>query len=158
MDDHIKNVVIVGGGTAGWMAASALAKSFQAACTIQLIESEEIGIVGVGEATVPHLGAFNNLLEIDEAELVRQTQGTFKLGIQFVDWARLGDTYIHGFGALGSALGLLALLQYWINAPQPGRGRDPGVYSRKAGAAPAGKFMVSPADAPRDAALAERAY
>jgi tryptophan halogenase len=158
MDDHIKNVVIVGGGTAGWMAASALAKSFGAACTIQLIESEEIGIVGVGEATVPHLSAFNKLLEIDEAEFVRQTQGTFKLGIQFVDWARLGDTYIHGFGALGRDLGLLPFHQYWIKASQAGRAKDIGVYSLNTVAAPAGKFMVSPTDAPRDTPLAEIAY
>lgn len=158
MDDHIKNVVIVGGGTAGWMAASALAKSFGAACTIQLIESEEIGIVGVGEATVPHLSAFNKLLEIDEAEFVRQTQGTFKLGIQFVDWARLGDTYIHGFGALGRDLGLLPFHQYWIKASQAGKAKDIGVYSLNTVAAPAGKFMVSATDAPRDTPLAEIAY
>jgi tryptophan 7-halogenase len=158
MDDHIKNVVIVGGGTAGWMAASALAKSFGAACTIQLIESEEIGIVGVGEATVPHLSAFNKLLEIDEAEFVRQTQGTFKLGIQFVDWARLGDTYVHGFGALGRDLGLLPFHQFWIKASRAGKAKDIGVYSLNTVAAPAGKFMVSPTDAPRDTPLAEIAY
>jgi tryptophan halogenase len=157
-DDHIKNVVIVGGGTAGWMAASALAKSFGAACTIQLIESEEIGIVGVGEATVPHLSAFNKLLEIDEAEFVRQTQGTFKLGIQFLDWARIGDIYIHGFGALGKDLGLLPFHQYWIKASHAGKAKDIGVYSLNTVAAPAGKFMVSASDAPRDTPLAEIAY
>jgi tryptophan 7-halogenase len=158
MDDRIKSVVIVGGGTAGWMAASALAKSFAGALGVRLIESEEIGIIGVGESTVPHLTAFNKLLEIDEAEFVRQTQGTFKLGIQFVDWARIGDSYFHSFGTLGRDLGLLPFHQYWIKASRAGKARDVGAYSLNALAAGAGKFMVSPTDAPRDTPLAEIAY
>ena len=158
MDDRIKTVAIVGGGTAGWMAASALAKSFGSACAIQLIESEEIGIIGVGEATVPHLSAFNRLLEIEESEFVRETQGTFKLGIQFVDWGRIGDTYIHGFGTLGRDLGLLPFHQYWLKALQAGKAKDIGLYSLNTVAAPLGKFMVSPVDAPRDTPLAEIAY
>lgn len=158
MDDRIRQVAIVGGGTAGWMAAAALAKSFGPALAIHLIESEEIATVGVGESTVPHLTAFNKLLEIDEADFIRQTQGTFKLGIEFVDWARLGDRYMHGFGTLGRHLGLLPFHQYWLKALGAGKARDIGVYSLNTLAGPACKFMVSPTDAPRDTPLAEIAY
>jgi len=158
MDERIRRVAIVGGGAAGWMAASALAKSFGQSLSVDLVESEEIGIIGVGESTVPHLTAFNRLLEIDEAEFIRQTQGTFKLGIQFVDWARPGDCYFHSFGTIGRALGLLPFHQYWIKARQAGRARDVGAYSLNALAGPAGRFMVSPTDAPRDTPLAEIAY
>ena len=158
MDERIQRIAILGGGTAGWMAAAALAKSFSAQCRIELIESEEIGIVGVGEATVPHLAAFNKLLGIEEADFVRQTQGTFKLGIQFVDWTRLGDCYVHGFGTIGRDLGLLPFHQYWLKAQRAGRAKDIAAYSLNTAAAPAGKFMVSPVDAPRDTPLAEIAY
>jgi tryptophan halogenase len=159
MDESIRRVAILGGGTAGWMAASALAKSFGCVLSVHLIESEEIGTIGVGEATVPHLSAFNRLLEIDEAEFVRETKGTFKLGIQFVDWARLGDCYFHGFGTLGRDLGLMPFHQYWIKAVRAGRAKpDIGVYSLNTLAGPAGRFMVSPVDAPRDTPLAEIAY
>src|SRR5437899_9428884 len=83
------------------MAAAALAKTLGRECAIRLIESEEIGTVGVGESTVPHLEAFNRALGIEEAEFVRQVRGTFKLGIEFVDWGRLGDRYFHTFGPIG---------------------------------------------------------
>jgi tryptophan halogenase len=159
MDESIRKVAIVGGGTAGWMAASALASSFGPALSIQLIESEEIGIVGVGEATVPHLSAFNKLLGIDEAEFVRETKGTFKLGIEFIDWARLGDRYFHGFGTIGRDLGLLPFHQYWLKALRAGKANpDIGVYSLNTRAGPAGKFMASAMDAPRDSPLADIAY
>ena len=77
---------------------------------------------------------------------MRQTQGTFKLGIRFVDWARLGDTYVHGFGALGRDLGLLPFHQFWIKASRAGKAKDIGVYSLNTVAAPAGKSVVSPTD------------
>jgi tryptophan halogenase len=154
----IKNVVIVGGGTAGWMAACALAKTFGNRYQFRLIESEEIGIVGVGEATVPHLSFFNKLLEIDEAVFVRETQGTFKLGIEFVDWGHIGERYVHGFGQLGFDLGSMPFHQYWLRARAAGRADDLGAYSLNTVAAPRNKFMVSPSDAPKNTPLADIAY
>src|SRR5881392_1447638 len=99
--NRIKSIVVVGGGSAGWMAAAALATYLGKGATIRLIESEEIGIVGVGEASVPHIKLFNGQwLGIDEADFVKRTQATAKLGIQFNDWSRIGDSYFHGFGAI----------------------------------------------------------
>ncbi|MFC5527657.1 tryptophan halogenase family protein [Rhodanobacter ginsengisoli] len=157
-DPRIKNIVIVGGGTAGWMAAAALAKVLGPDCAIRLVESEEIGIVGVGEATVPHLKLFNNLLEIDEIAFIKATRGTFKLGIQFNDWGRLGDSYIHGFGTIGHDVGLLPFHQYWIKARHAGVASDIGAYSLNTVAAPRGKFMVSATDVPATSPLANIAY
>jgi tryptophan halogenase len=155
----ITNIVIVGGGTAGWMAAAAFGRVLGSSCRITLIESDLIGTVGVGEATVPHIKAFNNLLRIDEADFVRKTQGSFKLGIEFVDWARIGDRYIHGFGtALGPDLGLLPFHQYWIKAWLAGRAKEIGAYALNTMAAPRGKFMVSASDAPPGSPLANIAY
>ncbi len=155
----LTSIVIVGGGTAGWMAAAAFARVLGPSYRITLIESELIGIVGVGEATVPHIKAFNNLLRIDEADFVRKTQGSFKLGIQFVDWTRIGDRYIHGFGtALGPNLGLLPFHQYWMKAWLAGRAKDLGAYTLNTVAAQRGKFMVSASDVPPSSPLANIAY
>ena len=157
-DPRIRNIVIVGGGTAGWMAAAAFSKVLGADYNIRLIESEEIGIVGVGEATVPHLKLFNNLLEIDEIEFVKQVQGTFKLGIQFNDWGQLGDSYIHGFGTIGHDVSLLPFHQFWIKARQRGFASDIGNYSLNTLGAPRGKFMASATDVPAHSPLADIAY
>ncbi|MGN6424611.1 MAG: tryptophan halogenase family protein [Asticcacaulis sp.] len=154
----IRSVAVIGGGAAGWMCAAAISKSFGRDVQVQLVESEEIGIVGVGEATVPHISVFNRLLGIDEAEFVRQTQGTFKLGIQFNDWGKLGDSYIHGFGTIGRDLGLMPFHQYWLKARAAGRAGDISRYSLNTVAAPLGKFMVPPSDAPPHSPLAEIAY
>jgi tryptophan halogenase len=156
--EPLRSVVIVGGGSAGWMTAAALSKSFGQRLQVTLVESEEIGIIGVGESTVPHLREFNRLLEIDEGEFVRQTQGTFKLGIHFVDWARLGDRYVHGFGTIGRDLGLLPFHQYWLKALRRGNAKAIDAYSLNTLAAAACKFMVSPADAPPDTPLADIVY
>src|SRR3712207_917697 len=95
--EDLVRVVIVGGGTAGWMTAAALAKLLPRRCSVRLVESEAIGIVGVGEATLPHIRAFNERLGIDEADFMARTRATFKLGIEFRDWGAIGDSYIHPF-------------------------------------------------------------
>lgn len=140
------------------MSAAAISKFFGSGIQVQLVESEDIGTIGVGEATVPHLSAFNRLLEIDEAEFVRQTQGTFKLGIMFNDWGKIGDSYVHGFGVIGRDLGLMPFHQYWLKARAAGRAGDLSRYSLNTLAAPLGKFMAPPSDAPRNSPLAEIAY
>jgi tryptophan halogenase len=156
---HLSTIVIVGGGTAGWMAAAALARVLGPTYNIHLVESEQIGIVGVGEATVPHIKAFNQLLRIDEADFVRHTQGSFKLGIEFVDWLRVGERYIHGFGTeIGHPLGLLPFHQYWIKARHAGKAQPLGAYTLNTVAATRGKFMVSATDVPPASPLANIAY
>jgi tryptophan halogenase len=120
-DNCLKKVLIVGGGTAGWMTAAVLLHSLGKGYQIQLIESDEISTVGVGEATIPSIIKFNELIGIDEDEFMRQTQATFKLGIQFRNWGALGDSYIHGFGTMGRKTGLVDFLHYWLKAHQAGR-------------------------------------
>ena len=154
----IQRIVIVGGGTAGWMAAAAFAKVLGPRYAVHLVESEEIGTIGVGEATVPHLRRFNDLLGIDEVEFVRHVQGTFKLGIQFRDWGRIGDSYIHGFGKLGHDIGPLAFHQFWIKAQLKGIARPLNDYSINTAAAVLGKFMPSATDVPANSPLADIHY
>jgi len=118
---EIRSVVIVGGGTAGWMTAAALARVFGPRLTIRLVESEDIGTVGVGEASIPPLTLFNNMLHIDEDEFVRETQGTFKLGVEFRDWYRKDHNYIHAFGDIGKDLAYIPFHHYWLNDWLEGR-------------------------------------
>lgn len=110
----IKTVTIVGGGTAGWMAAAMLSKLLAGQYEIRLIESDEIGIIGVGEATIPAIRLFNQLLGIDDVEMLKATRGTFKLGIEFVDWREKGHSYIHGFGKIGADRLWLRAHQFWL--------------------------------------------
>ena len=148
-DRRIRRVVVVGGGTAGWMTAAAMARLVQSPDTaVTLIESAEIGTVGVGESTLPHIRAFNERLGIDEAEFMKATRATFKLGIQFQDWARIGDAYIHPFGDYGLPGGEAPFHHYWLKASA---GADVGPiddYSLPCVAARQGRF-APPATDPR---------
>ena len=112
-DQRVEKLVIVGGGTAGWIAAAAFAKLLGTKLEIELIESEAIGTVGVGEATIPQIIRLNGLLGLDEADFLKHTFGTFKLGIEFVDWGRKGDKYLHTFGNTGLDLANVAFHHYW---------------------------------------------
>ena len=144
----VRNVVIVGGGTAGWMTAAALSKLLGPAYTIRVVESDEIGIIGVGEATIPHIRNFNAALDIDEDEFMRRTQGTFKLGIEFVNWGGIGDRYIHGFGKVGQELDGLSFHHYWLRMQQAGQASDLGDYSINTVAPRDAKFMRPRTDMP----------
>ncbi|MFL6548765.1 MAG: tryptophan halogenase family protein [Povalibacter sp.] len=120
MSEEIRSVVIAGGGTAGWMAAAALARVFGPRLSITLVESSEIGIIGVGEATIPAIAQFNKMLRIDEDDFLRQTQGTFKLGIEFVDWYEKGHAYMHAFGPVGRDLAYIPFHHYWLREQAQG--------------------------------------
>ncbi len=142
----LQRIVIVGGGTAGWMAAAALAKLLGPAWHVVLVESDDIGTIGVGEATIPLINIYNTALELDENEFMRETAATFKLGIEFVDWGRLGDRYIHGFGPLGPDIGLTKFHHYWLKMRAAGRAAPLDEYSINIVAARQNKFMRAKRD------------
>ncbi|MBD8527367.1 tryptophan halogenase family protein [Pseudomarimonas arenosa] len=140
----IRKLTIVGGGTAGWMTAAALSKLFGTQLHIRLIESEEIGTVGVGEATIPQIRLFNATLGLDENEFIRETQGSFKLGIEFNGWLREGQAYMHAFGAIGGRdLGLVPFYHYWIKQHRAGRAGPLGDYVFNSVAAYQNRFLRS---------------
>ena len=137
----IDSIVIVGGGTAGWMAAAALSRLKKGRqLSITLVESEAIGTVGVGEATIPPFVDFNQLLEIDEREMLAAVQGSFKLGIQFVNWGQLGDSYIHPFGNYGYEIGSMSFHHVWHFMKEQGDKRPIQVFNAETMAAFFGKF------------------
>jgi tryptophan halogenase len=140
-------VLIVGGGTAGWMTAAALSRLLPpGGASIQLIESEQIGTIGVGEATVPHIRFFNARLGFDEADFMAQTRATFKLGIEFCNWRRQGDTYIHPFGAFGQDFAGVPFHHHWLRSHTAGLGGSIADYSLPVLAARSGKFAHPAAD------------
>lgn len=140
MDAQIESVVIAGGGTAGWIAAAALAKLLPASIRITLIESEDIGTVGVGEATIPQIRRLNGTLGLDEDDFVRATEASFKLGIEFVGWGRKSDRYIHTFGDPGINLASLHFHHYWLRARREGSKAGLWDYSLHDRVARAGRF------------------
>ncbi len=156
-DDQLKQILIVGGGSSGWMAAALFAQLFQGLFRVRVVESDEIGTVGVGEATIPAIKRYNELLNLDEAEFMRTTQGTFKLGIQFNDWFTIGSSYIHGFGVIGKDLEWLRCHQYWLKARQMGKASDFANYSINTAAALKNKFMRARPDMP-DSPISEIAH
>ncbi|WP_341209578.1 tryptophan halogenase family protein [uncultured Sphingomonas sp.] len=143
---RIRSVAILGGGTAGWMTATALARTFGAGLAITLLESEEIGTVGVGEATIPTIHWFNELIGLDEAAFLRATKATFKLGIEFVDWTRPGHRYFHPFGEYGARLPGVAFHQRWLKARADGAEMPLSALSLAAAAASGNRFAKPVAD------------
>ena len=140
----VRRVVIAGGGTAGWMAAAGLSKCLGKQVDIRLVESEEIGIVGVGEATVPTIHTMLHILELDEAEFMRETQATIKLGIQFDNWRNIGEHYFHSFGNTGQGHWAANFQHYWLEARQRGFAGAYADYCLELRAAMEGRFGPLP--------------
>lgn len=129
MSERLK-IVVVGGGTAGWMSAAALAGiATEKVCDVTLVESDEIATVGVGEATVPAIKQFNHRLGLSEPEMMRQTGASFKLGIEFVNWGKLGSSYIHPFGTFGDAKSGVDFHQLWARCWKKGDAKPLDLYS-----------------------------
>ena len=142
----LKRILIVGGGTAGWMAAAALSHVTRGTIRIELVESEAIGTVGVGEATIPPILLFNQLLGVDETAFMRATQATYKLGIQFHDWFRKGESYFHPFGVYGTRIDAASFHQYWLRLNKAGLDADLGDYSVTTMASRLGRFARPDSD------------
>jgi tryptophan halogenase len=141
--NKIKRVVIAGGGTAGWMAAATISKLFGKGLDITLIESDEIGTIGVGEATIPTLYGFHSCLEIDEQEFMSEVNGSIKLGISFENWRKKGENYIHSFGATGKAFWVAEFYNFWLKGRELGETASYGDYCLELQAAREGKFALS---------------
>ena len=147
-ENQIRSIVIAGGGTAGWMTAAALSAVLPThLCTITLVESDEIGVVGVGEATIPPIELFNRLANVDGCEFVRETGATFKLGIEFVNWRTGSDRYFHPFGRYGDDFGAAPFHQHWLRAHALGDPTPIDHYSLSAQAAYSAKFRLPEANA-----------
>ena len=140
----VQKVVIVGGGTAGWMAAASLAKLLGKNLHVTLVESDEIGTVGVGEATIPTLLTLHELLKIKEQDFVAAVQGTFKLGISFENWRNVGEDYIHSFGYTGKDCWAAGFQHFWLKGKQLGLSEEFGDYCTELVAAKDQRFAVLP--------------
>ncbi|MGZ2410607.1 tryptophan 7-halogenase [Sphingomonas sp. F9_3S_D5_B_2] len=146
-DWPLRRIVIAGGGTAGWMAAAALGKTLGKFAEITLVESDAIGTIGVGESTIPPIRTFNNLLQIDEAEFMRATNATFKLGIEFDNWGQVGDRYFHSFGTTGKDHWSAGFQHFWLNGRTRGHDQPYDDYCLELVAAYGRKFAHLPGDA-----------
>ena len=155
----VTQIVILGGGTAGWMAATALSQILRdlPGLSITLIESEAIGTVGVGEATIPQILGFNRLIGLDENEFVRETHATYKLGIEFVDWLRIGHSYVHPFGTYGLDMLGIDFHHFWLRGQALGDETPLDAYSIAASAGKANKFFWPQPDNPKSP-LSKLAY
>jgi tryptophan halogenase len=139
MNKTVKNVVILGGGTAGWMAAALMSKALKN-LNIKLVESEQIGTIGVGEATIPSLHFFNDMLGINSTNFVKNTSGSFKLGIQFENWHKKDASYFHGFGTTGSGMWAAGFHEYWKRGVELGISQSFSHYNLESMAALSDKF------------------
>jgi tryptophan halogenase len=142
----LKRIVVAGGGTAGWMTAAAIAKTLGKAVDLTLIESDLIGTIGVGESTIPPLVTYNRLLGISEADFMRATQATFKLGIGFENWKEVGHRYFHSFGFTGKDHWSAGFQHFWLNGLERGHDEPYDDYCLELCAAYAGKFAHLPDD------------
>ncbi len=140
MKDRIHKLVIVGGGTAGWMSAALFRRVLGPQIDIELVESDAIGIIGVGEATIPPIQHVNNVLGLDEAEFLRETKATIKLAIRFENWRKLGDSYYHTFGAPGRSQAFCHFHHFWTRAQLAGHETNLWDYDLNYLCSEAGKF------------------
>ena len=140
----VRRIVIAGGGTAGWMVAAALSRTLGKLLDITLVESDEIGTVGVGEATIPTLVTFHRLLDINEQEFLKATQGTFKLGISFENWRDVGRNYIHSFGTTGRDHWSAGFQHFWLKGRERGLASDYGDYCLELRATQENRFAHLP--------------
>lgn len=149
IDQPVRSVTIIGGGTAGWMTAAALSQ-WMTKVDIRLVESDEIGTIGVGEATIPHIRNFLALAGLDQLKMISESKATFKLGIQFIDWGAPGESYIHGFGKIGRDMLWLHPHQLWLAARErmPGQVGHFDAYSINCAASLANRFAFPDASNP----------
>ena len=142
-DRKVERVVIAGGGTAGWMAAASLSRLVGRKLSVTLVESEEIGTVGVGEATIPTILTINRLLQIPEPDFIKLTSGTFKLGIRFENWRIQGESYFHSFGDTGKGSWAAGFHHFWLRAKELGLAEQYGEYCPELKAAEAERFAIT---------------